>query len=60
MQSHGRQDMGPDQFVDGLQRHRAGAGLVSQGGQAEPDALAGEAVRPPVQRLMLPVLLEEE
>ena len=56
----GRQHMGPDQRMDRLQRHRAGADLVGQRREAEVDAFAGIALGLPVQRLMLPELLEED
>lgn len=46
--------------ADRLQRHRAGSDLVGERRQAEVDAFAGIALGLPVQRLMLPELLEED
>ena len=60
MQPLGGQDMGPDQRMDRLQRHGAGADLVSQGGQADLDTFLGVALDLPVQRLMLAELLEQD
>jgi len=47
------QDVALDQRMERLQDRRAGADLVGQGGQADLDALAGEALALPVQRLVL-------
>jgi len=60
MQAFGRQHMGRNEVVQRAQRHRAGAHLVGQGGQAEVDAFARIAVALAVQRLVLPVLLEDD
>ena len=60
MQTIRRHDMGRDQIVQGLQRHRARADLVGQGRQAQIDAFARVAVALPIQRLMLAVLLEQD
>ena len=51
--------MGADQLVERAQQRGAAADLVGERRQAEVDALAGVALRLPVQRLVLPVLLEQ-
>ena len=53
------QDVSADQLVERAQQRRAAADLVGQGRQAEIDALTGIALRLPVQRLVLAVLLEQ-
>ena len=60
MQAFRRHDMGLDQVVQRLQRHRARAHLVGQGRQAEIDAFARVTVALAVQRLMRAVLLEQD
>ena len=60
MQPLGSQHMGLDQRMQRLQRHRAGTHLVGERRDAEIDALAGVALALPVQRLMLPELLEQD
>ena len=60
MKAFGRQDMRCDQVVQRAERYRAGAHLVGQGRQAEVDAFARIAVALPVQRLVLPILLEQD
>lgn len=44
VQPLGGQDMGPDRRMDRLQRHGAGADLVSQGAQADLDTFLGVAL----------------
>lgn len=56
----GRQDMGLDEGMDRLQHHGADPDLVGEGREAEVDALSGIALGLPVQRLVLPKLLEED
>ena len=60
VQPLGRQDMRPDQRMERRQGRRAGADLVGQGGEAQVDALPGVALGLPVQRLVLPELLEQD
>ena len=59
MQPLGRQHMGFDQCKSGC-KTGAGANLVGQRRDAEIDPLAGIALALPVQRLMLPELLEQD
>ena len=59
MQPFRRQDMGHHQVVQRRQHAGAGADLVGQGRQADLDALAGEALALPVERLVLAELLEQ-
>ena len=60
MQTFCRQHVGRDQVVQRFQRHGTGAHLVGQCRQAQIDALSRVAVPLPVQRQVLPVLLEED
>ena len=52
--------MGGNQVVQRAQRHGAGTHLISQGRQAEVDTLARIAVALAVQRLVRPILLEQD
>jgi hypothetical protein len=52
--------MGADQFVERPQESSATADLVGQGRDAEIDALARVALGLPIERLVLPVLLEQD
>jgi hypothetical protein len=52
------EDMGTDKLVERAQQHGAAAHLVGQRRQAQVDALARIALGLPVERLMLPELLE--
>ena len=60
VQTFCRQHMSRDQVMQRLQRHGARAHLVGQRRQAQIDALSRVAVPLPVQRQVLPVLLEED
>ena len=60
VQTFCRQHVGRDQVMQRLQRHGASAHLVGQCRQAQIDALSRVAVPLPVQRQVLPVLLEED
>ena len=60
MQTFCRQHVGRDQVMQRLQRHGASAHLVGQCRQAQIDALSRVAVPLPVQRQVLPVLLEQD
>ena len=60
MQAFRRQHVGLDQVVQRLQRRGARAHLVGQGRGAEIDALSRVAIALTVQRLMRPILLEED
>lgn len=53
-------DMGLDQRVDRLQRYRTGPDLIGERGQTEIDAFPAIAVGLPVQRVVLPELLEQD
>lgn len=53
MQSFRPENMGPDQIVEGLQRHGAGVDLIGEGGEADLDALLRVAFGLPVQGLVL-------
>ena len=55
-----RQHVCRDQVVQRPQRHSARADLIGQGRGAESHALSGVAFALPVQRLMRPILLEED
>ena len=60
VQTRSRQHVGRDQVVQRLQRHGTRAHLVGQRRQAQIDALSRVAVPLPVQRQVLPVLLEQD
>ena len=60
VQSLGGQDMGLDQPVERHQREGGGADLVGERRDAERHAFAGEALGLAVERLVLPVLLEQQ
>ena len=60
VQTFCRQYVGLDQLVQRLQRHGTGPHLVGQCRQAQIDALSRVAVPLPVQRQVLPVLLEQD
>ena len=53
------EDVCADAVIQGAKEHRAAANLVGQCRDAEIDALTGIALVLAVQRLMLPVLLEQ-
>ena len=59
VQTRSRQHMVRDQIMKRLQSRRAGAYLIGQRRQAEIDPFARVALPLSIQRLMLPVLLEE-
>ena len=60
VQTRSRQHVGRNQVVQRPQRHRTRAHLVGQRRQAEIDALSRVAIPLPVERLVLPVLLEQD
>ena len=60
LQTIRRQQMSLDQVVQRLQRHSTRAHLVGQRRQSEIDPFARVAIPLPVQRYVLPVLLEED
>jgi hypothetical protein len=60
MQPLGGHDVRQQPVVQGSQRRATGAHLVSQRRQAERHALARVALGLAVERLMLPVLLEQD
>ena len=53
-----RKHMSADELVERLQQYGAAAHLVGQGRDAEIGALARVALGLPIERLMLPILLE--
>ena len=59
VEAFGRQNMVPDQGVDRCQSRGAGTDLVGQRREAEVDAFLGVALGLPVERLVLPELLEQ-
>jgi hypothetical protein len=56
----GGQNMRLDQPVERHQRERSSADLVGEGRDAERHAFAGEPLGLTVERLVLPVLLEQQ
>ena len=56
----GGEDVGADEIVERAQNHGAAADLVGERREAEIDAFAGIALGLAVERLMLPVLLEQD
>ena len=58
MQAHRCQNMALDHLMDWAERDTGMANQISQGGQTEIDALAGNALGLSVQRLMLSVFVE--
>ena len=60
MQALGGEDMRLDQRVQRRQSRGAGADVIGQRRQAQIDAFAAKALALPVQRLMLPELLEQD
>jgi hypothetical protein len=60
MQALGRQDMRGDPVVQRVERRRAGADLAGERREAEVNPFPGVPLRLPMERLMLPELLEED
>ena len=60
MQALGGENMPLDPIMQWAKGMDAGPDLIGQRRQREVDALAGVALRLPVQRLMLPELLEQD
>jgi hypothetical protein len=56
----GGEPMGPDELVERPERDGAGADLIGQRREAELDPLERIALAPPVERLVLAVLLEQD